>query len=92
MTLRTEKQQRARVARKVEAYKGLFQPHGETGPVALVVLADLARICYAQKSTANANPTAMAVAEGRRQVWLYIQTQLGMSLDQLQQLTEVLDD
>lgn len=59
--------------------------------MAQVVLADLARICFVHKTTAQANPTAMAVAEGRRQVWLHIQTQLEMSLDQLQQLHEVIE-
>ena len=55
-------------------------------PSGEVVLRDLARICYAHKTTANGNQTAMAVAEGRRQVLLHIQRQLSLTDDELHRL------
>jgi hypothetical protein len=69
-----------------DAYKALFKFAGkdELGPQAAVVLSDLARVCYANKTTAHANPHQMWVAEGRRQVWLHIQTQLKLTDEQVQ--------
>jgi len=59
----------------------------ELSPPGEEVLRDLARICYAGKTTAAKDPIAMAVAEGRRQVWLHIRTQLALTDDQISRLT-----
>lgn len=53
------------------------------GPLADVVLKDLARFCRAHESTFHADPRAHAVAEGRREVWLRIQRHLRLTPDQL---------
>lgn len=52
------------------------------------MLRDLARICYANKTTASGNPTAMAAAEGRRQVLLHIQRMLSLTDAEVHRLTE----
>ena len=60
------------------AYRATFK-----GPLAEVVLKDLARFCRAHKSTFHADPRAHAVAEGRREVWLRLQEHLRLTDDQL---------
>ena len=56
------------------------------GPLAEVVLKDLARFCRANESTFHADPRAHAVAEGRREVWLRIQHHLRLTPAQLWEL------
>ena len=72
------------------AYRALFRlPRRTSGgltPPAEIVLRDLMRICYVNKTTAHANPHAMAAAEGRRQVWLHIQRQLSLTDEQINRL------
>lgn len=63
------------------AYRKTFD-----GPLAEVVLKDLARFCRAHESTFHADPRAHAVAEGRREVWLRIANHLNLTPDQLWQL------
>ena len=63
------------------AYRTTFK-----GPLADVVLKDLARFCRAHESTFHADARAHAVAEGRREVWLRIQNHLQLSPDQLWEL------
>lgn len=63
------------------AYRKTFE-----GPLADVVLTDLARFCRAHESTFHADARAHAVAEGRREVWLRIQKHLQLSPDQLWEL------
>jgi len=67
----------AKLRRRRYAYRRLFL--GEEGLTAdgQVVLADLAKFCRANSSTAivspvsrSVDPLAMAMAEGRREVWL----------------------
>lgn len=60
------------------AYQKVFQ-----GPLASVVLKDLARFCRAHESAFNADARLHAMAEGRREVWLRIQNHLRLSPDQL---------
>lgn len=60
------------------AYRTTFK-----GPVAEVVLQDLAKFCRAHQSTFHADPRAHAVAEGRREVWLRIQNHLKLTDEQL---------
>lgn len=80
---------------RVGAYRAIFwsaakveNDQGELNPAAELVLRDLARICFVNKTTANGNPTAMAAAEGRRQVWLHIKTQLSLTDAQVDRITQ----
>lgn len=95
----TPKTSAERVGETTAAYRALFRlskakSGAQLNPSAETVLADLARQCYVTKTTAQANPTAMAVAEGRRQVWLHIQKQLRLTDAQIHYLTtgELIDD
>lgn len=56
-----------------------WRKEDELSPVGAAVLRDLARICYANKTTASTDPVAMGVAEGRRQVLLHIQQMLRLT-------------
>lgn len=56
------------------------------GPLAEVVLRDLAGFCRAHESTFNENDRAHCVAEGRREVWLRLQHHLNLSPEQLWEL------
>ncbi len=51
-----------------------------------LVLGDLARFCKAQETTFHTNERAHALAEGRREVWLRIQTQLNLTEEQIAEL------
>lgn len=62
------------------SYRRVFAP---TNPDTLDVLADLAKFCRAHESTAHADPHAAARLDGRREVWLRIQTHLRLTDDQL---------
>lgn len=57
------------------------------GPVAQEVLRDLARFCRANASTFHEDARLHAVAEGRREVWLRIQSHLKLSPEDLWRLT-----
>lgn len=72
---------------KRASYKKLFYNDTDTEltPDAKAVLKDLALFCGAYKSSVLVNPTsgnidshAMAVAEGRREVWLRVQAMLNI--------------
>ena len=63
------------------AYQKTFQ-----GPLAEVVLKDLARFCRAHQSTFNENDRAHVLAEGRREVWLRLQHHLKLTPEQLWEL------
>lgn len=63
------------------AYRVTFK-----GPVAEIVLKDMARFCRAHESAFHPDARAHAVAEGRREVWLRIQNHLKLSPDELWQL------
>jgi DNA-binding transcriptional regulator/RsmH inhibitor MraZ len=92
----------ARMINKSRAYKRMF--FGEAQPITLdnydtvMVLNDLRKFCGADSSsirigsTGNIDPLAMAVAEGRREVWLRIQAQLHLSEQDLERLKEQQDD
>ena len=60
------------------AYQKTFQ-----GPLAEVVLKDLARFCRAHQSTFNENDRAHVLAEGRREVWLRLEHHLKLTPEQL---------
>lgn len=84
---------RTRLGDRRWAYRALFlHDDGKTpNPAGEVVLRDLARICYANKTTAMPTDRAAAVAEGRRQVWLHIQQCMRLSDDPIHQLTQERD-
>ena len=63
------------------AYQKTFQ-----GPLAEVVLKDLARFCRAHQSTFNENDRAHVLAEGRREVWLRLQHHLKLTPEQIWEL------
>lgn len=56
------------------------------GPLAEVVLKDLARFCRANETIAVDDPYKMAVAIGRREAWLRVQEHLKLTPDQLWEL------
>jgi len=53
------------------------------GPAGEDVLRDLAAFCRAHTSTANADPHVAARLDGRREVWLRIQSYLNLPDDKL---------
>ena len=68
-------------ARQYNYQKTFRSPTGE------VVLRDLARFCRANTSTFHEDARLHAVAEGRREVWLRIQSHLQLSPEDLWRLT-----
>ena len=54
-----------------------------TNPDAADVLADLAKFCRAHETTAHPDPHIAARLDGRREVWLRIQSHLKLTDDQL---------
>jgi hypothetical protein len=72
-------------ATKADYYKKLFfnDSVSEPSPVAVPVLKDLEEFCGAKRSgvlvnqqSGNIDPLAMAVLQGRREVWLRVQAML----------------
>lgn len=72
---------RIALSERQHAYRMTFK-----GPLADVVLKDLARFCRAHESTFQADPRAHALAEGRREVWLRIQNNVKLTPEQLWEL------
>lgn len=72
---------RVALGERRHAYRMTFK-----GPLADVVLKDLARFCRAHQSTFHDDPRAHAVAEGRREVWLRLSHHLQLSEDELWEL------
>jgi len=60
------------------AYKKTF-----SGPLAEVVLKDLARFCRAHESTFHDRERVALILEGRKQAWLRISEHLNLSPEQL---------
>lgn len=69
---------RAFLLRRTGAYRTLFK-----GPVAEIVLEDLAKFCRANESTFLPDPRAHAVLEGRREVWLRIRQHIDLTDEQI---------
>ena len=88
------KAQMQRILRRRSHYRAVFRtPSGER------VLADLKRFCRADSSSVMVSPQsgmidthAMAVNEGRREVWLRIATHLHLNDADLLRLQEQRDD
>jgi hypothetical protein len=84
--IRTLTDQASRLLRRKLAYRRVFQTlTGEHSRDQEIVLADLRRFCRANASTAVISPTtksidpiAMAMAEGRREVWMRIAAMIHM--------------
>lgn len=76
-----------RISRRRLAYRRTFlNANGDLHNDADIVLADLKRFCRATASTATVSPItkavdpiAMAMAEGRREVWMRIQAHLELT-------------
>ena len=75
------------------------EPADQGCPVGADVLRDIAQFCGAYNSTAKispisrtVDPLAMAMAEGRRQVYLHIQRRLRMTDDQILNMMEEAHD
>lgn len=85
----TRREAAERIGQTTAAYRALFRlpKKAELSPSGALVIADLARICFASKTTAQPNVNAMLIAEGRRQVWLHIQKQLRLTDAQIHYLT-----
>lgn len=89
-----------KILRKKLAYKRVFlDGDGNIGPEAKVVLDDLRKFCRATSSTVMVSPVsktidplAMAMAEGRREVWNRIQAHLYVHEKQVFELQESSDD
>ncbi len=60
-----------------QAYRSTFD-----GPVAKIVLEDLAHFCRANESTFHEDPNMASKLDGRREVFLRIQQHLNLSLCQ----------
>lgn len=66
------------------AYVRLFRSADRNlGPVAEIVLADLARFCRAHQSTFHQDPHLASKLDGRREVWLRIQRYLEMTDEEI---------
>ncbi len=82
------------------AWRGLFRDNdGQLNMPARAILTDLPRFCYATRPTIKVSPTtgqvdpyAMAVAEGRREVWLRISEYLKLDDRDLQALLKQHND
>lgn len=83
---------RTRMQTRASSYRALFvRPGGaELTQAAEVVMRDLARYCYAGKSTLKvshvtqqSDPIATAFAEGRRDVWLRITAMCNLTDEQI---------
>lgn len=77
----------SRLRTKRAAYIDTFR-----GPQAERVLKDLARFCRASTSTFDPDARTHAFREGRREVWLRIQTMLNLPESRVQELSEAEQD
>lgn len=85
-----------RLTSRRQSYRRVFlSPDGTITRDAEIVLADLRRFCRATSSTVTVSPVsktidplAMALAEGRREVWLRIASYLHLDEKTIQHLTE----
>jgi len=85
-----------RIRGRRRQYRRLFlDGEGRLTPAAAAVLADLKRFCRAETSTVvvtpvskAVDPLAMAMAEGRREVWNRIQQHLHLPEREISQLKE----
>lgn len=83
------------INRRASYRRVFFDADGNVGRDAEIVLADLKRFCRASSSTMvvspiskTVDPYAMALAEGRREVWMRIMNYLHLDERTIQRLTE----
>lgn len=69
------------------AYQATFR-----GPLAHVVLADLAKFCRAKESTFHDNERVQSKLDGRREVWLRVTEHLNLTPEELWQLYDGRED
>lgn len=89
-----------RILRRKQAYRRTFlDADGKLGRDAEIVLADLRRFCRAAGSTVvvspvskQIDPMAMAMAEGRREVWNRLMAHLYVDEKQVFTLQDAEDD
>lgn len=85
-----------RLLSRTQAYQRTFLgDNGNPNADAAVVLADLKRFCYVERTTARVSPTtqtmdplAMAFAEGRREVFMRIVSFMHLDDATIRNLTE----
>lgn len=84
---------KARMFRRRDAYRAVFAPHGDLGPMAEVVMQDLSHYCHVRRSsfkfstvTRQSDALAMAFAEGQRDVFNRIISQLELTNDQIDRI------
>lgn len=85
-----------RLLNRKQSYRRVFlNADGDLSRDAEIVLADLKRFCRASSSTVVVSPVsktidpyAMALAEGRREVWNRLMSQLYLDEKVIHQLTE----
>lgn len=68
------------------AYHQVFDTRS---PHTVRVLQDLARFCRAHESTFHPDPRVHAALEGRREVWLKIQQNLQLDMEEIYQLHKI---
>ena len=71
------------VGKRQLAYQRVFD---KDLPYAPYVLQDLAKFCRAHETTFSSDERVHAILEGRREVWLRIQTHLNLTQEQLWEL------
>lgn len=89
---------------RAEAFQKVFGTPGNMTPEQKMVVRLLAKLCHVNRSsvavspqTAQTDPYAVFVAEGRREVFLHINHYLGLSLDEIsaliaEEMNEMKDD
>lgn len=83
------------IMKRRTAWREIFkQDDGGLNQASVIALAHLQRFCYANRTTAKISPKtgqfdpiAMAMAEGRREVFLFIQENLKLDDSDLQRIT-----
>lgn len=82
--------------RRRDSYRRVFlDDRGDLSPDSKIVMADLKRFCCASKATirldqqGKVDPYAMAVAEGRREVWNRVNSYLFIDEKVVQTLNEM---
>lgn len=79
-TLKKESELRSELQGKIIAYNHVFNAENRFLPT---VMEELALFCRAETSCFHADPRIHAALEGRREVWLLIQSYLNKSVDEL---------
>ena len=65
------------------------QTFNKTSPLAILVLEDLSKFCRAHETTFTKDDRASLMLEGRREVWLRIQSYLNLTSEELYSLHHV---